>query len=1630
MFKTVQEAVNAARPGQVIEIMDVAVYEEQVTIDGRDVSPWNGKNQFKPGQGTAAVVGGKNGITIKYTPPGGGRLFGNHARPTIKWKDVINHSPKTTAEGTVDGDTVGSSGNFETCGALRIIRAQGVTIDGIKVDGDGLAPFGTDGVWGTVMFHGNAAIAVVVSGGTVIRNCDIGNAYYGIAIKDRNIGGVNGNPNPGDLQVGTAREVLPLSKFGTAGNHLFEYNKIHGNMTGIFTESAWDLGSTIRYNLIYENRHKANILGDTPGKSNACGGAILFRDVLYTPFAIYNNTFYRNSRNLMGTWKAGAAHLVFNNIFSKPDTLKNGFENSQTIEDNFPYRMYNSVFAANNELKYERANVQDCKRAQVQAPGGGVAIEGVYGQQIFGFTQVQIQPMPQPRTGITQVRCLEPIADSVVGTNAFVPHGAPLTGQGGAFPESANLRWLETARWSSISGTEDLFVSTDTSSADFLRPKWDHARVTQFIKNKGWALAGMRNSDGTIADLGAISSTGRALPTVARVKPTNVVLVSGTSATANYFVNVEGGTMTNATVNFLRWVAPLPTTEDKAVPANAITSPTKPTGPVAVNGNNRAQITVPALPTTNDTLYGFFEIAVAGKDANGNDVTSDIGFLPYRKLDYTLKLEVRSNGVKVDTVRAGEQYTLNVKPCRGTNTQTCASYTDGDLSNVSFELQSDASAFMYTPPASNWPNNPFDYTPSVSRNGQDFPVYFTKAGGETIMSTGVSVLSGDRRLVFIGTVDIYVKPGAPDHLIFTDPIPLSQLGNANATVINRGVERPVTVEVQDKWNNPVDVPVQVSISSNNTEVGDVGAPGNINTKSVTTTGKTGVAEFIAKVTNGTSGQTFDMTATASITGGNQRPNDNVGRLRVGRALDRLEVFYSDNGPGKQWQTYFDPTVVIDTTAGAWVQITVKVVVGDSVNTGRPNQFVLVSPSDNNLVFSATAGGTPSTVFPLNAGVATFWVGTAPGANRDISNAGINVYALRTNSADDIDASIASGGRENINFRVPVTAIEYAVVYGDGQGRPDSLLIHYFEGGTPLSSPGAMPSRVTLNWSGAVLSAEGGALSGNGLILRAVFTGASRPTGKTSISGVGSGLVKVYGGSGGANAVEEVPSLYDGVGPVLANGIAEDGADGGAPLIYENADNSPVDTIVITISEDIRDESSLTKLRYTVTPNPIEPSGPTDGVLLSVISAAPIGGRSYKLAVTHTDDGPIPEGWIRLDPGAGSVTDRAATQSAGIVAADNKPHDRNRWVKLSLQGRPPTVKTAWYTANNATGKPDYAYVEFNKSVDNLGRWFTGGSVNFDGARAVSDVGAFFSVVDGGTLRIDLSAATAFASPSSTTVRTSGDMSFTLTFGSGVADWGSVSVVAADRAKPVLALGAELRTGSPKGAGEGFNQDTLVVYYSEQINTASLASNNPITLMAKAGKYQPFQPELQMLSSVVSGNGYYVTRYLVVNEIPQAEYPESGDSVHICHLTGIGDAVDSSNVQDDEYNRWAPLTVKRAANWKIAIGANPFVSDASGSNSMGFLFDPRPRGVTKMTVKANIRIFDNVGALVIDTTVDNGDGSGDKMVSWRWRGENKKGRLVGTGTYLLKATCESKAEGDSKPDVYKVPMQMLGVVRGKQ
>jgi len=1640
-YTTVQAAVNAAKKGQVIEILDESTYREQVTIDGRATSPWTG------------VTGGKDGITLRYVPAGGAGAAWNHARPTILYRDITNTHPKNSSEAKQLSEVTGAV-NFETCGALRVLRAKGVTIEGIAVDGGGPFAFGQNSTWCNAqggdcspLFHGNAAITLAVAGQVTIRDCDLKNAYFGINVKDRNTGGVFGNPNKADQD-----STIPLSNFGMVGGHLFEYNKINTNVVGVFFESAWDFGSTVRYNLIYGNKiaNQPNI-ASLPEPNNQNAGAFMFKDMYLSPVAIYNNTLYDNSGNFCGHWQAGGQHLIFNNIFSKSRPSENKGYDHMSLDGKFPFRMYHCVFSTDSSYLQLRQQNNYCS-SNPETPGGRFVVDLRF--QGTGFasptsTTVNVATCKAEDTPLGQTQ-----GQRMVLPGAKIPGlGEQMVTAADSFFSDANIRWLQTeglgGAWSEL--LPSLFKSLSPASPDFLVPDWEKKAVQDFIKNKGWPAAGIRNNDGSIADLGAIPSTGVRQTTVARILPNSVVLLSanGANATANFRLNENRGTLISPKIKSLRWIAPIPT---NTLENAGVASPTDPTGgnwpsrirPVARDavtpvtntsalmvGNNSFSFTT---GKTSVPRYGFFEIIAEGTDASGNTVASDVGFLPYRNLDYIFELVVTApNGTSaLKTLVAGEPYKLTVTAKK---VGESGNYT-GVIPEVTYSLLSDPTAFMYYASGANRDN-----ALTIDKNKsypQSYEIYFTRAtNAETIFAAGAITLSGQMNGAPInGILDLTVRPGKAEKAVFTDPISLKQLGNATAPAIYRGVEQPVTVEVRDRYDNAVDETVTVNISSSDETIGVVGAPGAIATNKTAATNNKGVATFAAKAGDRAfTGATFDMTA--AIAGVTQTDRDNVGRLRVGKQNDRLEVFYSDSALtagyyGKKIYYDVDYSVIIDRDVGEWDMITVRVVNLDTVKTtGTAGKYVLVTPNVPDLIFSATPGGAAETIFPLTNGVAKFYVG-APNARADITDAGIVVTALNSRDANDRDASIMLGGREGINFRMKTASIVYAVVYGDGQGRPDSLRIFYKTGSLTLRDAGAMPSKVDLNWGGAVLSASGTSLAARGdYVLWVDFKGLpDRPTGYTSIRGFGRGLVTVYGGGGGATVVEKAFDVYDGVGPVLGNWAAGDGA-GRAPFINERTDPGANDVLEITISEEIADVSKLKTILYVAGTVGITAPPMASGTSVAVISAKTSDNRTFTLTVGNAA-GLKAGDWIRLDPsGNNVVTDIAATQSGGVLG-NNPPHPDNRWVQLRLSEKNPEVLNAWYTGDNATGRPNFAYVVFDKKID-LTQWFTGGRVKFDDdgntiSVSAATVDELFEVIDGdGTqLKINLSKA-APKIASSGPVRTAGVMRFTLGYSASVMwDYRAQEVWAMDKAAPVLANTAVLKPGAVKNDGKSFYQDTLTVYYSEQLSAASqsVGVKNPLTIKQNDGIL--YEPSLTLLGSITpvtngTGAGYYKAAYLLDQEIRI----ELGDSVHINPdlSAGIGDVLDPSNVQTDLANKYQPLTVMRYnvpdnpndIQFNVTVSNNPLRRGGGDRTEIAMAFN-----TGGLEINASIRVYDNRGNTVLAANMYDYD-----VINWSWDGRDKKGRLVDVGTYRFKGVCNVTVGGRKKAYTAE---KSIGVVQG--
>lgn len=579
MFSSIQDAVDAAKSGDEIVILDNGVYEEQVTI----------RNAFN--------------ITLRSRNPE------SISKPAILWRDIENVGP-TNLEEANDTDKI----TYYYNGALRVIDSRRIIVDGIKIDGVETFIFGYPAVWKDAgvsipLQGGNAALVINKSGEVVVRNCDISNAFMGILIRDFNDAGAF------SIYNSHYARIAPLSNFGKTGNHVIEYNRIHDNSFGFFLESLNDLGTTIRYNLIYENHHENEaaamaVVNLTSEGSNLPGGAFLFKVIPLCPVAIYNNTFWHNYLLFCGNWMPGSQHLIFNNIFGQPNVYWSKFEPFsspwQKMDGRFLNRMKNCVYAAQ-----EAAPTSNPQGYQVLVQNG-------------------FEVMGNPK-----------VEGAIINSS-----------KNGVFPVEADVRWLETR-----------FKSTDPSSPDFLVPDWDDSLVQKYIIDKGWAEAGIKDADGTPADLGAIPMD-QISKSKLFIQPLTPVAINGNTATVNFSLNSGDVAINLPVVKYCRWVDGLIIDIDDfggsgdAVSDEMIHEMSVPNVKI---GTNTLSFTV---PQNNSRQFGFFEMIIEAKDQNGKSIFSNVGFLPYRKSDCILDVKVFNTqfSENVTKIKDGDTICIVIKP--------------------------------------------------------------------------------------------------------------------------------------------------------------------------------------------------------------------------------------------------------------------------------------------------------------------------------------------------------------------------------------------------------------------------------------------------------------------------------------------------------------------------------------------------------------------------------------------------------------------------------------------------------------------------------------------------------------------------------------------------------------------------------------------------------------------------------------------------------------------------------------------------------------------------------------------------------------------------------------------------------
>ncbi len=1537
-YTKVMDAINDAKPGDIVMITDAEVYNELVTIDST-----------------------KNGLTLTAENP-----LILKSRPTIKYQNIEAVNPKSCADAQDEAKSAGfekAGTYFDQSGALRVLRARSVVIDGIIIDGGGAAPFVNKGVWSGPgcagqsfdLFHGNAALDLWIAGDIIVRNCDIQNGYFGINVKDRNVRGIFASPNPSDI---ARQNIVPLSGFGKTGNHIFENNRIHNNSWGMFFESAWDLGSVIRYNLFYENHHATGDLakkvqGMGSEGANQVGGGILFKDVALSPIAIYNNTFWHNAVNIAGQWQAGASHVVFNNIFAQPiamwqttwktNPVTSPFNEPSifSMETVYIKQLKHNTFAAN--LQMDSANVYI--GFQVRDPETGQNIQ----------SDPQHVPVKLPVIS-NDLRAMEPggyftvkleystgTVDSVIYTtnNQVFSPGAKILGPNNdKFPADANNRWLEPT-----------FKSIDPKDADFLVPDWDDSVMKAIIVDQGWPAAGIRDADGTIADLGAIPFNQQAFKDVIVIKPTKPVVINAGTATASFNIYAQLGTMTDPVIKYVRWMQDLPrdtTGWGKQVNSGTALNVTKPgvlVTPTLTSTKVSMGLNTITFPITQTGEYAYLELIIEGKGSSGETVTSSVGFLPYRKLQNLFSVKLyppdgpMNSSTELTSVQVGEAYRLQIIPqdVKGT------ALTFGEVKETQLSM---VSPFDLLDPE----GKKIVITGVPIPGGLTTPVMFTKmpeSGWDIITANGIyyPVASEAGRAIMGTSAQINIKPGLPAKILFDAP------PSKGLDIIYPGSPYDVKLQVYDKYDNKVKVKTAVKLESTKPAIGDVDGSAQVDTDT------NGVASLKMKVTDGEIWDTIPIVGTLiSVPGA----TDNA-KLIVGKPKNRYYIFYSDT-------TMYDPKVIIpeNTCTGLRVPVQIRASTnGLDTLTDVVNEFS-IDFNPTQIVAYATDSESDTvkiTTAKLKKGIAKIYIqALVAGSIRDgmITITNVPGSAVR----------VLPQSRKGINFTSCITTIKTAsYTANNGNGAVDQLDIYYVK----ALKETEIPDSVEIYWP-TRNDTKKMVMKANMKLDPQDSTHVIVTLPETFPAGITSSAKQDLGTSYWKNPTltETVTANFnitDNVGPLIK----------GAWLI-ERLVTGKTDTLIVAFSEFIQSDKAIGEALQLTTKG---------GVILNVLSATPMSDNRWKIAVENKGEDKAPKEGDSL-----KIYVDADGVSKIVDANGNNAHKDNRPVELIIQEIAPSIDTAGYYDRNGDGTVDQVTLKFNKKVkigDQKYLAFFGATLMTDTIR--SENASYLLTSDG---KIDSTSITLNLTgkfDGNADCKTSGDLNITV---SSKRFSEIIKKRAEDFAAPVI-IDTVFYSQGKINDDETRDPDTLRVKFSEQLKTQTINAMTPFTFFTSSG--QEYTVDLAYMSQSASAYEFKV------NSVTGTAMVMSGDKIMIKVNNDTSPFSDiNGNAQGVNPNRKA-LIVVREAKIKpvIKVGPSPYI--AKRDNYLNIMVTTTLVNKDKpVDLDAKVMILDNMGnsIFVSQQKISDADkkvGTNKVYKELKWNGRNKKGRLVGTGTYLL-------------------------------
>jgi hypothetical protein len=447
------------------------------------------------------------------------------------------------------------------------------------------------------------------------------------------------------------------------------------------------------------------------------------------------------------------------------------------------------------------------------------------------------------------------------------------------------------------------------------------------------------------------------------------------------------------------------------------------------------------------------------------------------------------------------------------------------------------------------------------------------------------------------------------------------------------------------------------------------------------------------------------------------------------------------------------------------------------------------------------------------------------------------------------------------------------------------------------------------------------------------------------------------------------TLKDSAGPVLVNNA-----------VLKEREGAGDDTITVTFSEAV----SIDHLTGNVLL--LRKSGKDYPVKVNTIKGIESGIFTITLIVQC---GEKIEGGdsLLIDP-AGALDDLSA----------NKAHAKNKPVVVMVKEAPAQLVNACYRDLNADGAIDRIDIVLSKAVNVSDCEF---SINWNNKKDNVSIGNSTAKISSDNPKM-VQVSVNGSQITGQEIATGGVMMVTIVH----KNFGKTNAVkVADSAAPVL-------TNATFKKSVDSDIDTLDVEYSEAVDVSS--DDAFLLWSVQDGKQYSF-----VCSDKGKASGF-AQKTMIVTKTVGVESAFRNDSIWIRPDAGIKDM--NGNAQSNPLNKRVLLKIGQIPlNIKIISGPNPFEPGISKlptdqdipekiKNKKGFLIrvslsNGKAGKLAVSDINGKIRIFDGMGNLIYTGILIKGANTEMNNYYFLWDGTNKRGRMVGTGTYIANLETES-------------------------